>query len=260
MAVTKLTSVDFDKIIMLGIEEVYAFDRSTGELKFAFDQIKSGELTGNNDVTYAEGKRGVRLATLKSNKTSGFNCENGYVVYSALATQMGGKIEEASSTNKIKVVRAELLTAETLSTTDNNIGVTLSVTPVAGSLKVYETNSDKTKKALATATEVGTKVTIADAVKGDVYLCVYEEEVEVGKRVVNDGESFADDVKLVINMLGQDICTSQQYLIQCIMPKASISGEWNMSLGNDPAVHSFSAEAMLDVCSTDNELCEFILC
>lgn len=254
MPITKLTNVDFDKIIMLGIEEVYAFDRSTGELKFAFDQIKSGELTGNNDVTYAEGKRGVRLATLKSNKTSGFNCENGYVVYSALATQMGAKIEEASEEAKIRVVRAELLAAA-----DGK--VTLSAAPADDSLKVYETNSDKTKKAVVVgATNADKVVTIPDATAGEIYLCVYDEEVTVAKRVVNDGESFADDVKLVINMLGQDICTSQQYLIQCVMPKASISGEWNMSLGNDPAVHSFNAEAMLDVCSIDSELCEFILC
>lgn len=266
MKVNKLTNVDFDKIVMLGIEEVWGFSRANGELIFGFDQIKSGELSGANDTSYAEGKRGVRLATLKTNKTSSFTCENGYIIMSALAQQLGTEVEEASSSSKITVTRAEHIAVVDASSTKT---LTLGGTPKGASLKIYSTNSDKTKKALVSSEAYsisGTKVTLsgsgseASAEAGDIYLCTYEEEVEVAKRIVNDGESFSEDVRLVINMLGQDICSGVQYLVQCIMPKASVSGEWSLSLGNDPAVHNFSAEASLDVCSTDNELCEFIVC
>lgn len=258
MNVTKLTNVDFDKIVMLGIEEVYGFSRANGELRFAFDQVKSGELGGNNDVTYAEGKRGVRLATLKNNKTSNFSCENGYVIASALATQLGSEVEVASEDNKIKVRRAEYVVLGEDGTT-----LTLSAAPVANSMKfVYLCNGDMTKKeAIAEFTVADKVATLGSAgVAGETYLCIYDEEVTVAKRIVNDGETFAEDVELVINMLGQDICSGVQYLVQCIMPKASVAGEWSFSLGNDPAVHNFSAEAMLDVCSVNKELCEFIIC
>lgn len=260
MNVTKLTSVDFDKIVMLGIEEVFGFSRSTGELRFAFDQIKSGELGGNNDVTYAEGKRGVRLATLKNNKTNTFSCENGYVIASALATQLGATIEMGSEENKIKVRRAEHVKLG-----EDKKTLTLSAAPVENTLKyVYLCNGDLTKKEAIAADKFGVAekvVTLTEeGISDDVYLCIYDEEVTVAKRIVNDGESFAEDVELVINMLGQDICSGVQYLVQCIMPKASVAGEWSLSLGNDPAVHNFNAEAMLDVCSTESELCEFIIC
>lgn len=258
MNVTKLTNVDFDKIVMLGIEEVFGFSRATGELRFAFDQVKSGELGGNNDVTYAEGKRGVRLATLKNNKTSTFSCENGYVIASALATQLGSEVEIGTEENKIKVRRAEHVVLG-----EDGTSLKMSATPVANSMKfVYLCNSDMTKKeAIDGFTVEGDVATLnAAGVAGETYLCIYDEEVAVAKRIVNDGETFAEDVELVINMLGQDICSGVQYLVQCVMPKASVSGEWNFSLGNDPAVHNFSAEAMLDVCSTTKELCEFIIC
>lgn len=253
MVVTKLTTVDFDKIVLLGIEEVYGFSRKDKSLLFAFDQPKSGELTGNNDVTYAEGKRGVRLATLKNNKTTGFSCENGYVIFSALGHQWGAEVEEATEDAPVRVRRVELLKA-------TDAGVTLAAIPAEGSLQVYETNADKTKKAKVEATAVEKAVTITDVIAGDTYMCIYDEEVTVAKRIVNDGEKFAEDVELVINMLGQDICTELQYLIQCRMPKASVSGEWSLSLGSDPAVHNFQAEALLDVCSDTTELSELIIC
>ena len=253
MTVTKLTNVDFDNITLLGIEEVYGFSRKDKSLLFAFDQPKSGELNGNNDVTYVEGKRGVRLGTLKRNKTTGFNCENAYVVYSALAHQWGSEVEEASETNPINVRRAELLTAD-------DTGVTLSAKPVEGSLKVYETNEDKTKKAVVEATNSDADVTITDVVKGETYLCVYDEAVSTAKRIINDGEKFSEDVELVINLLGQDICSGLQYLIQCRIFKAAVSGEWSLSFGSDPSVHNFSAEGMLDTCSGNTEISELILC
>lgn len=261
MAITKLTSVDFDNLIILGFEEVYGFNRSTGELDFMFDQIKSGELSGTHDTSYSEGKRGVRLATLKKNKTSKFTCENGYVVASALAKQLGGAIETASESSKVNVRRAEYVKLGAATTVLN-----LSSTPVDGSVKhIYLLNSDKTKKKSLDPT---TDFTIADKVitlktagiEGDLYLCVYDEAVTVAKRFVNDGESFSSDEELIINLIGEDSCTSSQYLIQCRMPKASVSGEWSLNVGSDPAVHSFTAEASLDVCSTESELCEFIIC
>lgn len=259
--VTKLTNVDFDKLVILGIEEVYGFSRSNGELLFAFDQIKSGELSGNNDVLYAEGKRGVRLATLKNNKTSSFSCENGYVIASALAAQWGSKVQEATAEAKVNVRRAYYVKLNADKTTLN-----LPSAPVEGSLKfIYLCNPDQSKKeslALTTGFTVADKlVTLADeGVAGETYLCVYDEAVDVAKRIVNDGESFSEDVELIINILGQDVCTDLQYLIQAKMPKASVSGEWSLSMGNDPAVHSFQAEAMLDVCSIDKTQCEFIIC
>lgn len=265
MVVTKLNTVDFDKIVLLGIEEVYGFSRKDKSLLFAFDQPKSGELTGNNDVTYAEGKRGVRLATLKNNKTTGFSCENGYVVYSALAHQWGAEVEEATDEAPVKIRRIEFHKGAA--------SVELDARYAIEGLQVYLANEDRTKKeqvavtsntadsAAEGSTAKITTVTMPTDVDADAqYMFVYDELVHVAKRIVNSSEKFAEDVELVINMLGQHICDETQYLIQCRMPKASVSGEWNLSLGSDPAVHNFSAEAMYDVCQDEAMLSELIIC
>ena len=54
MQMNRLTSSDFDKMIIESIDEVLAFDRDNDELLFMFDQIISGEITSENETIYAE--------------------------------------------------------------------------------------------------------------------------------------------------------------------------------------------------------------
>lgn len=262
MNATKLQNTDFDKLIIKSIEEVFGFSKSTGELSFAFDQIKSGEFNGDNETVYAEGKQGVQLAALKRKKTTGFTCENGYVIASALAAQLGTTVEEASETNKLRVQRQAYLDV-----TDDTI--TLEDTPVNNTIKyIYQLNADQTKKAtFALTTDFtveGKTITLTETAKAKVgdnktFLVIYDTDVTIGKRIVNDGESYAETVKLVVNMLGEDPCTHASYLIQATMPSADVSGKFTIGVGNDPAVHNFEANALLDVCSQNKELITFVI-
>lgn len=249
-----LTNTAFDKLIIKSIEELYAFSLATGELKFAFDQMKSAELSGDNETVYAEGKLGLTLATLKRKKTAKFTCENGFVIASAMASQLGADVEEASVSSKIVVQRQEYITVAAAAT-----DITLTDTPVTGTLKyIYLLNSDLTKKKTFKLTDdytvTGSKATFTTAPGAGTYLAIYEAEVSVAKRIVNSGDKFSETVKLVINMLGEDPCTHEDYLIQTTIPSADVSGTFSLSVGNDPAVQSFEANAMLNVCSTDKEL------
>lgn len=259
---TKLTSVDFDKLIIKSIEEIYAFSKSTSELLFAFDQIKSGELSGDNEVVYAEGKNGAQLAALKKSKTTKLTCENGYVVASALAGQFGSDVEAASSDNKFTVQRQENLPVDA----ETKKVITLTETPVASSVKyIYLLNEDQTKKkTLAVTTDFTIQdktVTLneASADAADRYLVIYDTEVDVAKRIINSGDTFSETVKVVVNMLGEDPCTKLDYLIQATMPSADVSGTWSLSVGDNPAVHNFEANAMINACSANKELVTIVV-
>jgi len=341
---TRLTSADFDKMIIESIDEVMAYDRGNGELKFWFDQIKSGELTSDAEVVYAEGRQGVQLAAFDRNKTAGFTCENGYVLASAIATQLGSNLEVASNDDKLTIQIQDFFEQANGTTTIKLVGgsatagqtADLSAPPATeDTLKyIYKIGNDnsivkkldvvevETVTSMPTASEnyvgkyvylntgddaglylgkdngasaetrytfdgpieitettemfgidytiegSGTEEVITGATltaflvaatKDTSYLAVYDTKVAVGKKIVNRGDRFAGNVKLVINFVAQDPCSGSKYLMQAIMPNAKVSGSFSLSAGDDPAVQNFEATAMLDVCSIDKELFTIVM-
>lgn len=344
MQTTRLTSADFDKMIIESIDEVMAYDRGNGELKFWFDQIKSGELTSDAEVVYAEGRQGVQLAAFDRNKTAGFTCENGYVLASAIATQLGSDLEVATDTDKltiqvqdffeqasgtttIKLVggsaaagqtanlsaapttkdtlkfiykigndnsivkKIDIVEVETLASlpsadetyvgkyvyvsTGNDAGLYIGVNNGTSEVPDYdwdgpiEITADTEMFGIEyTTTGSGSEETITGATltaflvaatKDTSYLAVYDTKVAVGKKIVNRGDRFAGNVKLVINFVAQDPCSGNKYLMQAIMPNAKVSGSFSLAAGDDPAVQNFEATAMLDICSIDKELFTIVM-
>lgn len=324
----RLENVDFDKMIIESIDEVMAYDRDTGELKFWFDQIKSGELTSDAEVVYAEGRQGVQLAAFDRNKTAGFTCENGYVLASAISTQLGSDIVIADGTDKVTIQIQDYFEQASGTTTikrtdgtaDAAASYALSATPEVGSLKyVYRIGNDnsivqkyevaaatvsESAPSEATASDVGTYVIsggvlyegvnngtseepsyawetititddnemfavvgsdlyafLAQATEKKNYLVIYDTKVaeNAGKKIVNRGDRFAGEVKLVINFVAQEPCGGNKYLMQAIMPKAKVSGSFSLAAGDDPAVQNFEASAMLDVCSINKELFTIVM-
>lgn len=269
MQTERLTNSNFDKMIIESIDEVMGFDKETGDLLFWFDQIKSGELTSENETVYAEGRQGVQLAAFDRNKTAGFSCENGYVVASALASQLGSEVVVASATKKLTIQVMDKFTI------DKNGAVTrIDPIPASGEetylsadpkdvtkVKGFVIGSDNTKIAtydLAVSGQSG-KYVFADTGhddggEGHTLLVVYDTEVTTGKQIINSGDKFNSNVKLVINFVAQEPCGGKKYLMQCIMPNAKASATFNLSAGDDPAVHNFEATALLDICSVNKEL------
>ena len=265
MQMTRLDSNAFDKMIIESIDEVYCFDQKTNDLLFYFDQIKSGEITSESDVVYAEGRQGVQLAAFDRNKTAGFTCENGYVQAGAIAVQLGSDLENGTVTYEVM---------ETLGNPDTTLATgvfTLSETPKDATVTgVYLVGTDGTataklaaaKYTVDTATVSGAtvyQVTLDESTKvntkyADKIIVYYEATTTTGKKIINAGDKFSKNIKLVINFVAQEPCGGDKYLMQCIMPNAKASGSFSLSAGNDPAVHNFEATALLDVCSEDKEL------
>ena len=269
MQTERLTNSNFDKMIIESIDEVMGFDKETGDLLFWFDQIKSGELTSENETVYAEGRQGVQLAAFDRNKTAGFSCENGYVVASALASQLGSEVVVASASKKLTIQVMDKFTV------DKDGAVTrIDPTPASGEetylsadpkdltkVKGFVIGSDNTKIAtydLAVSGQSGKYVfsdtEYDDGGEGHTLLVVYDTEVTTGKQIINSGDKFNSNVKLVINFVAQEPCGGKKYLMQCIMPNAKASATFNLSAGDDPAVHNFEATALLDICSVNKEL------
>lgn len=262
----ELTNVDFDKLIIDSIDQLTALSRSDSSILFMMDEITEGTITNGVEIVYGTGRKGVRLSSFDRNKTAGFSCTNGYVIASAIAAQTGTTVESASMEKKFVIPTIEMLTTTdgtSVATTYEAVGEEGNEIPY-----IYKANADKTQGekfaigAEASETEFkyepGSNTITLPTSKfraNDVVIVVYNREVEVGKKIANNGTSFSQTARLIMDITCHDICDQNiKYHAVMEFPNAKIDGNFDMAFGNEPMVHNFGAEAQIDPCSLDNNL------
>lgn len=266
-----LTNIDFDKLIIKEFDRITAFDKTDGSLVTIIDELKDGTVEGTQETVYGTGKSGVKLSALDKNKGAKITGNNGYVVMSTWAAQMGSDVQEASATNKFAVPDIEFITVTDITK------IVLSNTAIGAVGKefpfIYKANSDNTKgkgfpiAAAASATEFSYKpadkeVTLPTGIfaVGDVVIVPYDREVVIGKKLSNNTDSFSKTVRAVVDITCLDICDqTKEFHTVLVMPNAKLDGNWSLTIGNDPAQHPISLEAMKDPCSTSKKLFDYYI-
>jgi hypothetical protein len=262
-----MTSIDFDKLVVDQIDMVTAFDKSTNELLLMMDEIKDGSIENGAEVVYGTGKGGTRLSTLDRNKTSRFSCNNGYIVGGAIVAQTGSSATVASTGSELIIPTYDIITIGDTVTTAVLSNVPVGVTGAEVSF-VYKLNRDGTQGEKLVVAETATtgKFTVNSAsktltfaedefTKGDSIIVFYDYKEAVGKKFSNVGNSFSKNAKIVLDVLCRDVCdNSSVYHTKFVFPNAKIDGNFNITFGDEPAIHAFAAEAVQDVCSKNKEL------
>lgn len=112
-----------------------------------------------------------------------------------------------------------------------------------------------TNNCVETPTHGAGEITLsASPESGAKFIVCYETTTPNGKKILNSGDQFSKNIKVVIDFVAQEPCGGNKYLMQCTMPNAKASGSFSLSAGDNPAVHNFEVSALLDVCSKDKEL------
>jgi len=262
-----LTAINFDKLLVDKFLRVTGLSKSTSELKFIFDQIKDGNIENTEDKQYVTGVGGVNLAALKRNKAAKVSFNNAYLVMSAMAVQTGSAVEVASVENKFTVPMIDLKVVDSVTT------AALSATPIASSLKyIYKANKDGTQgekytlaATTASATEftlTGTAITLPTGIfaAGDRFIASYSTEKTVGKKISNNANVVSEDVYLIVEAICRDACnTNIMYYTKIVFSNASVDGNFNINVGDSPEPHAFSAESMLDPCSSSGSLWDWYI-
>ena len=261
-----LTAIDFDKYVIDKIDIVTGVSKTNGELYFMFDEVKDGSIENGAEKVYGTGAHGNRISALNTNKTAKFACNNGFLVGGAVLAQIGGEAILASDENKIVTPNIEIIEV-----TDPT-SVVLEQIPVgetgAEISFINKANKDMTQGekyaigSVASATEFAldpTTKTITlptgEFEKGDHVIVIYNYEASVGKKITNSGNSYAKNCKLIIDVLCRDVCDNETVIhTKFVFPNANIDGNFNISIGNEPTVHAFSAEAIQETCSKNKEL------
>ena len=258
-------SVDFDKMLFKSLEDAYFYDISSGELLAQLDEPTNCEFSGEEEEQEYNGKSGSLIAILKKNKKFNVKIDNAYVTAGGLATQMGADIVKASSDNKIVIEREELVTAVTA---NNVTTLTLTDTPISstGVKRVYPAYDDNSanvdgKLTVTTDYTVSDKtITLVDNTKTGNFIVIYDTEVSTGRLIVNDANSFSKDVRGIFNVMLIDPCdNNKEYLTQVTVPKLSISGNFTISMGDNPATMSVEGKAIKSFCGGSSELCTWAI-
>lgn len=247
-----------EKLSITSVEMIHGYN-NLGECEFILDEVQSATIANTEEKVNITGKSGRVLGSLKKNKAVKVTGSNGLICGGMLAAQTGGDVTQSDN----MIVRAtEILTVASDS-------ATLSWTPAdADSVKVYKKNPDGTLgealKASASATPAegeyklsGKTLTLDAGAAGSELVCLYKRQVPAAK-VTNASDSYSKVLSVYMDCLASDPCDNL-YRVQFIFPRADFTGNFDLAIGENPAVHSFEFESLAGGCGGQANLWDCII-
>ena len=261
-------------LAITSLETITAFKASDGAYLFTLDELQNATMSQSQESTDITGKAGRKLSTLKRNKTFTISASNGLISTGLLAAQTGGEIESGSATvnwsESISVEDAEgFLTYKAVGTdgaqikhlyvkkSDGTLGDELDQATPAG---VQDTNPAVGKFFYTYTAASGddpavSKLTFNSGLADCEVFVIYNRLVSAETLVVDD--DIADvKAEIFVDAIAEDKCANQ-FHVQLHIPKADISAEFSLDMGDNQAIHSFEAQALAGKCGASGNFWEW---
>ena len=239
-------------LAITSLEKITAFKASDGAYLFTLDELQNATISQSQESTDITGKAGRKLSTLKRNKTFTISASNGLISTGLLAAQTGGDINSGNANIN--------WSEELVVNNSNQATTTYTAVGTAGSeiKHLYIKNSDGTlgtelvQDSSAAAGKFaytpGTKKLTfhTDVTNGTEVFVIYDRAVSAEQLVVDD--DIADvKAEIFVDAIAEDKCANQ-FRVQLHVPKADISAEFSLDMGDNQAIHSFEAQALAGKC------------
>lgn len=257
-----MADIDVSKLSITTIEQITAFNNAK-ELEFIMDEIQEGSISNTQDKADITGKGGRKIGSLKRNKSVTVSATNGLLVGGALAAQTGTAVEQGEFTVRLSETvtvssNKAVLTGEPAGTTGNEIGYAY-IKNKSGSLgKRFEQSDSASEGKFAYSTADKTITFNAGEVSDGTEIAVFYDAKVTSAKISNDSEKYSKVLELFIDFLAVDPCDNE-YLCQAHIQRADFSGEFELTMGTDPAVHSIEAESLAGGCSGSTNLWDIII-
>lgn len=247
------------------IDDVSYFDNTDDSLTFRMTDLQNTTFTNEQETYYATGLNGARIGSADRNKYSRLTVNNGSVVDGVIAAQTGS--EWVQGTIVFDDYLEELVTA-------NGTSVTVTHKPVGdvgSEIKyVYATGTDGvastkyTQNTAASPTEFSYEastgvITLPTGVfkAGDTVVVQYNISIENAKTLTNMTNKFSSRGKMIANAWVQDPCTSKSYPAKIVFDNAKVSGNFELTTGDDFTAQNVEFESMQSCSSA--KLWDFIV-
>jgi len=248
-------------LAITSLETITVFKASDGDYMFTLDELQNATISQSQESTDITGKAGRKLSTLKRNKTFSISASNGLVSTGLLAAQTGGELNSENTTvnwteelsvnasHKATTTYKAVGTAGAeikhlyIKNTDGTLGAELVQDSTASTGKfAYNTTS----KEITFHTDVAENTGI---------FVIYNRLIAADHLVVDD--DIADvKVEIFVDAIAEDKCANQ-YHLQIHIPKADMSAEFSLDMGDNQAIHSFQADALAGKCGVGGNFWEW---
>lgn len=249
-------------LAITSLETINVFKASDGSYMCTLDELQNATISQAQESTDITGKAGRKLSTLKRNKTFSISASNGLVSTGLLAAQTGGEItngavnvnwyedlvvsnsNDATTTYKAVGTAGSEIKHCFIKNSDGSLGDEL--TQVASSISAGKFTYTPGTKKLQFHTDV---------TAGTGIYVIYERKINADQLVVDD--DIADvKVEIFVDAICEDKCANQ-YHLQIHIPKADMSAEFSLDMGDNQAIHSFQADALAGKCGAGGNFWEW---
>ena len=237
--------LDIANMILNEVCDLEFKDYATQAYLGTASELQDMKIANSQDEVYALGKNEAKLASFGKNKGVTLSGTSGQFEQFLLGLQTGSgvKVGDANyekseiltvgSDNTVKIkYKATVIKSVAIITANGNVVSTLE----------QAVSASEGKFAFATAT--GTLTFHTDVVEGTRVKVIYDTVAKDAMKVTNDTKTFSKVVSITGNTIVVDGCSNTEYLAQLVMPKAKISGTFDIDLNGEPAVQSFEIEAL----------------
>ena len=243
--------VNVNDLTITSLEEIIAYNLG-GEYLWTIDELQNTTISNTQDKVDITGKQGRKLNSLKRNKAVKVSGTNGMLSLGMIATDTG--------TTVVRDTTAQYKWWEIVNISDNSATTTYTAVGTVGAEidALYIINPDGTRGAKleqdANATEGKFTYTpstkklsfVADAYNGQKAVVYYTRKINAAV-ISNDSGKYSQKCTLYINALAEDKCNTV-YLVQFVIPVADFSGNFDITMGDNQATHSFEAESLCSGC------------
>lgn len=234
-----------------------------GSYMWQINQITNPTLSVTADTSQAVDALNNPVATFNRGKSATFSAENSMFDLGLFAAQSGREKEIATTDKKI--------IAPAFETIDVGAGatVTLKHTPTEAITSIFLLKGDGTlgtqyvSNTTATADKFvyseGT-ITLPTSVKaGQQIFVMYEYETEEAVQVVNDAVNFPKAGRMVVEVLGTDVCDPSTLIhAYIIFPNAKLDAAVDIDWTTE-GTHPFTINAQQDYCDSQKVLFKIII-
>lgn len=243
-----ITSIDAIKAYTLG-----------GEPKFILDELQDAKIANTQEKQDITGKLGRKISSLKRNKAVVVSGTNGLVSAGMLEAQSGGAFVTKDSTpvdwTDYLVVKSNTATTEykAVGTAGAEIAAIYVRKPDGTTGEKYTQASTASAKKFA-YDPASKKITFSSSeIEDGTEIIVFYTRNVAGDVLNNSSEKYSEKLKLYVDASAEDKC-GNVFHVQFYIPKADFSGDFDLTMGDNQAVHAFEAESLAGGCGASGNL------
>lgn len=248
-------------IVITSLEEINAFDITTGAYKFTLDELQSASIAQGQEKVDITGKQGRKLSSMKRNKTMTISGSNGMLSCGLVELQTGGEFENKET---------EVMWHDFLEVKSNKATTKFKAIGTAGAeitelyiLETVGTIRTSLEQAASAASgkfayDPATKELTFSGVEDGTQIAVYYKRKIVADVLANNSDTYSGKCELYVDCIGEDKCANI-YRVQFHIPKADFNGEFSLDFGDDQSVHSFEAEGLSGACGAGSKYWDMIV-